>query len=291
MRAGITCRFYETPADLVPDEQELDALLTAHPGIKGLFLIHYLGFPQDTARWRRWCDERSLLFIEDAAQAFLATEDGDPVGRRADLAAFCIYKTYGVIDGAAMICRRPPEQPAAKPSLRAAQTVRRNVATLAQSSALLARVRSRVSRTTGYSIDRDFGLGRADSAPARSTSVLLSRALAKDAAAGRRDNYRYLLERLEEFVPRAWRVLPEGASPFCFPVSGGKQDLFSALGAEGVIALNLWSVPHPSLEVERFPQAGWFRSQVLGLPVHQELRQRHLDRIVDVFRSKRGRLS
>ena len=287
--AGINCRFYETPQDLVPDAGELDDLLARHPGIKGLFLIHYLGIPQDSMRWRRWCDERDILLIEDAAQAFLATQEGRPVGSAADLAVFCIYKTYGVIDGAAMICARPPEASDVKPPARVAQTLRRNLATLAQRSSLLAGLRARVSRGTTYDIARDFGLGTPDSAPARATSVVLGRALATDAAALRRENYRYLLDLLVDSVPPVWRDLPEGASPFCFPVAtADKQRVWRELVGEGVIALNLWSVPHPLLEVDRFPSARLFREEVIGLPLHQGLGSRQLDRVVDVFRSAGG---
>ena len=286
VQAGITCRFYETPPDLAPDADELAGLLRESPKVKGLFLVHYLGLPQDSARWRRWCDERGLLLIEDAAQAFGATDEGAPVGSSGDLAVFCIYKTYGVIDGAAMICTRPPKPPDVKPPARAAQTLRRNLATLAQRSSALARVRARASRQTAYSIARDFGLGTPDSAPARSTRLLLGRALATDAAAARRDNYRYLLERLEDAVPPVWRALPEGASPFCFPVAvSEKPRVWRELVAEGVIALNLWSVPHPLLEANAFPHAARLRREVIGLPLHQELGPRELDRVVDVFRA------
>ena len=284
VKAGVVCRFYDTPPDLVPDEAELDELVRRHPAVKGLFLIHYLGFPQDAQRWKSWCEERSLVLIEDAAQAFLATVDARPVGEQADLSVFCIYKTYGVIDGAAMICPSPPPPTAVRGRPRFAQTVRRNVASIAQRSATLSRARARVSRRDRYSIETDFGLGDPDSAPALATRALLGRALATDAATGRRANFAFLLEELREHVPEGWRELPAGASPFAFPVAtDAKQDLLRRLTDEGVIALNLWSVPHPELDADRFDGARRFRERVLGLPVHQELRRRDLERIIEVF--------
>ena len=114
-RAGLACRFYGGSDGLQPDESELEALIG--PRTRALFLIHYLGFPQELARWRRWCDERDLLLIEDAAQAWLAHCDGVPVGSVGDLAIFCLYKTYGVPDGAALVSRRPPAQPSRRASL------------------------------------------------------------------------------------------------------------------------------------------------------------------------------
>ena len=285
VQAGLRCRFYETPSDLAPDANEIQSLLDAHPKIRGLFLIHYLGFPQESARWRQWCDERDLLLIDDSAQAFLASSPDGPVGRHGDLAVFCIYKTYGVIDGAAMICSAPPDQEVARRRTRFAQTIRRNGAWLAQRSASLSSLRARLTRTQSYSIATDFGLGEANSAPSTATKLLLSRTLADDAAARRRDNYRFLLQRLEDVVPESWKSLPKGACPFTFPVeSSNKESMFNSLQDEGVIALNLWSVPHPTLDAEKFAHAKQLRDRVLGLPVHQELRRRDLERIVDVFR-------
>ena len=77
-RAGLECRFYEVGEDLAPDAEALERELSA--GVRALHLIHYLGFPQDAPAWRRWCDERGLLLIEDAAQAWLSTVGGRPVG-------------------------------------------------------------------------------------------------------------------------------------------------------------------------------------------------------------------
>ena len=75
VRAGLTCRFYAGTAGLAPDAEELDALVG--PRTRALLLIHYLGLPQDAARWREWCRLRGLVFVEDAAQAWLArTADG-----------------------------------------------------------------------------------------------------------------------------------------------------------------------------------------------------------------------
>ncbi len=63
------------------------------PPVGRCISFHVLGFPRDAATWRRWCDDRGLLLIEDADQAWLATVDGQPVGSLGDLSIFCPYKT------------------------------------------------------------------------------------------------------------------------------------------------------------------------------------------------------
>ncbi len=109
VKAGIVCRFYGAGQRLEPDEKDLETLLG--PRVRALYLTHYLGFPQDAARWRMWCDTHGLLLIEDAAQAWLSSRDGTPVGSHGDLSIFCLYKTFGLPDGAAVTCNSPPELP------------------------------------------------------------------------------------------------------------------------------------------------------------------------------------
>ena len=103
IRAGLSCAFYEGNERLEPDPEELGRLVG--PRTRVLHLTHFLGFPQDAGRWRAWCDERGLLLVEDAAQAWLAQDASGPVGRAGDLVVFCLYKTLGVPDGAALVLR------------------------------------------------------------------------------------------------------------------------------------------------------------------------------------------
>jgi perosamine synthetase len=67
VRAGLRVRFFDVDDTLEPDPDVLERSLT--PAVRALYLIHYLGLPQDAARWRTWCDERGLMLVEDAAQA------------------------------------------------------------------------------------------------------------------------------------------------------------------------------------------------------------------------------
>ena len=105
IQAGLGCRFYDVTSGLEPDPAELEALIS--PSTRALYLIHYLGVPQDLTRWRQWCDDRGLLLFEDAAQAWLASRDGKPAGSVGDLSIFCLYKTFGFPDGAALISSTP----------------------------------------------------------------------------------------------------------------------------------------------------------------------------------------
>lgn len=278
VRAEVGCRFYEATDGLEPDEAELEGLLT--PRVRALYLIHYLGFPQDVGHWRRWCDERGLLLIEDAAQAWLASRDGSPLGSVGDVAIFCLYKAFGLPEGAALVCAPPPRSPGRDRRTGFGVLLRRNGAWLAQRSPAFARLAAALQKPAPYSVEEDFDLRDPDSAPWRSVSFLLPRLAYRGAAAQRRANYGALLELFSERVPPPFATLHEGASPFGFPLkSPDKKRLLGRLAERSVKALDLWSAPHPSLEVERFPLAGERRATTVALPVHQELSARDLGRL------------
>jgi DegT/DnrJ/EryC1/StrS aminotransferase family len=66
------------------------------------------GSPQNGARWRAWCDQRNLLLIEDAAESWLTTWQGTPIGSFGDVAISCIYKSFGLPDGGLLLSRPSP---------------------------------------------------------------------------------------------------------------------------------------------------------------------------------------
>ena len=117
--------------------------------------------------------------------------------------------------------------------------------------------------------------------PSAATRWLIRRLADPRIADRRRANYRTLLAALGSRVPPPFDALPGGASPLAFPVATPrKADLLRHLADHDVAAIDLWSVPHPDLDAARFPGAERFRRTVVGLPVHQGLRARDLDRLV-----------
>jgi hypothetical protein len=275
VRAGLVPRFHEATEGLSPDPTELETLIG--PRVRALHLIHYLGIPQDSPRWRAWCDARGLALVEDAAQAWLSTIDGRPSGSFGDLAIFSLYKTDGFPDGGAAIGPPAMAVPRHGP-VGALPAVRRVGALIAGRMAWLTPFVG--PRRGAYDPARDFALGRVDG-PSLMTSWALRRAPTADTAARRRDHYRYLLDRLGDLVPAPFGEIPDGASPFAFPVrTDDKPGLLARLERHAVRGTNLWSVPHPSLDATAFPRAAARRATTVILPVHQHLRHEDLDRIV-----------
>lgn len=287
-REGIGSRYYEATDDLAPDPDELDRLVG--PRTRALYLIHHLGFAQDAPRWRVWCDERGLLLVEDVAMSWLATHEGAPLGSWGDLAIFSPWKTYGLPEGGALMARRPPAEPplVALPDVK--YTVASHVKWVAQRFDRIGARHGRRRPPRVYDPVFEFETRNRDELLSRTSMFLLRRLARIDAAARRRENYGRLLDVFREYVPPPFASVPGGACPFAFPIrTDDKAGLLQALAERNVWGVDLWSVPHPSFPAERFPRAASLRESLVALPVHQELRPRQVDHMIEVLRDWHSR--
>jgi dTDP-4-amino-4,6-dideoxygalactose transaminase len=284
IRAGVECRFYEGSPSLEPDEGELAALLDER--VAALYLIHYLGFPQDVVRWRRWCDAHNMLLIEDVAQGWFGTSGGRPIGSSADMSIFTFYKTLGLPDGSALLIRDGLQRLADRGAVGLGMVGVRHAEWLLARSTLLSDLEDRIRPALGRvragagpatSVDAPVNF---DVPPARTTRFLLPRLLDATLVERRRRNYERLLTELGDVVPRPFARLPAGACPWAFMVeTEDKPGLINRLLRHRVRAIDFWHTPHDSLPADRFPQASALRARLVGIPVHHELRERDLARL------------
>ena len=278
-RSGATCVFYEATETLEPDEAVLDRLVT--PRTRALFLIHYLGFPQDARRWRRWCDERGLLLIEDCAHAWLASADGRPVGALGDLAIFSFYKSLPLPDGAAVVSVGRTPRPSAPPNAALVPLARKHAAWFLRR---LRCRRERFLRRPLRAAEHEFALEK-PVPPAPASLFLLRRLTTPDVAVRRRTNYSLLLDEFAHRVPSAFAKLPDGASPLVFPLEV-EGDAIERIRARGIAAEPLWPLLHPLLPADDFPAAVAWHRRFVALPVHQELTPSDVE---DIAAAVRGR--
>lgn len=287
LQAGVNIRYYELTELLEPDPISLQSLLT--PDVRVLYLIHYLGFPQDAVRWRQWCDERGLLLFEDAAQAFLAEINNKPVGSFGHAGVFCLYKTYGIPDGGAVTMTGPPALPTSALQSGRWRVFKRHVNWVAERSGLIGSLHLGIKpmmkllkKKKDHNPHKEFELGDPFMPPSAMTMRLLSKLVDKTTAERRRENYRFLLDHHRHLVPRPFLSLPEGASPFAFPIEVNNADeVLRKLRRYGVEGLLFWRNAHPSLPVKDFPRSMAFRNRIFAVPVHQELTQSELYQIAD----------
>ena len=120
----------------------------------------------------------------------------------------------------------------------------------------------------------------AAAAPSRLTERIARAADADAIRAARRRNYELLLADLHDLVPELFRTLPPGIAPLYLPVLSRDRDAAMArLLERGVRALEIWPVPHPLLDRERFSELEPLRRGLLALPVHQSLQDWHVDAV------------
>jgi perosamine synthetase len=283
--------------------------------IKGLLIIHYLGFDRLSKEILDFCNEKQILLIEDCAHAFLSSSvTGEPMGALGDASIFSIRKSIGIPDGGALYLRNgsiarydaklePPDPFAVL--FRAAELLEGNSA---QSGRLRDRAAARSTAYLGKALGRSRILFSAlhKFFHVCDTSLILvnsydfsQRAVNWDMSsfskkqirkqdwrgivAKRRSNFEYLLERIEEHTDMEplFPSLPVGTCPLFFPVLTKKRDEFhNFLLQYGIDSHPWWGYFHPEVPWDSFPRAVNLKKEILGFPIHQSLNHDHMERIL-----------
>ena len=293
--AGCEIDFYRVDAGLHVDA---DDLARAAARCDAVYLVSHFGFPMAEP------PPGAAILIEDAAHALFSLDAaGRPIGSRGAATIFCPRKSLGVPDGGAL--RLADRAPAANPEGRmSARAAARSYASLAVNRAAMARLgllRGGAARLLGRASKGDaaaragtltetvigeWGLEPADldaaaARPAPLTPWLARRADAGEVRARRREHYAALLDAFGELVPESCRVLPEGCAPLYLPVRvSDREAAMVRLLDGGVRALEVWPVPHPRLDRDRFSELEPLRAGLLALPVHQTMRPWHVERVI-----------
>jgi dTDP-4-amino-4,6-dideoxygalactose transaminase len=308
--AGIEIDFYRVDAQLRVDQEDLARAAAA---CDATYLISCFGFPMPEA-------PPGARVIEDAAHGLFSRDgDGRPLGARGDAAVFCPRKSLGVPDGGGVLLREEGRRIDAVSGRPEGRAMARSVASLVAGRAALAGPRllraraaeaiGRASRTDAAARDGtltetvigEWGLEPADldaaaRSPSRLTAAAVTRVDGDAIRARRRANYEALRDELAELTLEPFRELPDGTCPLYFPVlAADRGSAIAALLDHGVRALEVWPVPHPILERERFAELEPARHGLLALPVHQAMQDRHVDVVVRaahaVFHTPRPRRS
>jgi dTDP-4-amino-4,6-dideoxygalactose transaminase len=127
--------------------------------------------------------------------------------------------------------------------------------------------------------DIGFNLDEVDLAMSPISARLLERFDYEDIRRRRIANYQQLLRELDPAVTPMFPVLPEGVCPLFFPVIvPNMAEAAEALRRRGVDALEFWNDPVGDGS-EMGPNARFFRTHVLELPIHQDLSPRHISHV------------
>ncbi len=288
---GIVPRFWQGDGSFEPDPAKLESLLG--PRTRGLYLIHHMGLAYDAPRWRRWCDERDLLLFEDSAPGWPAALAGKPLGSWGDLALFSPWKTFGLPDCGVVVCAPPAEVPAPRAEVPARELAKAFMRWPLQRSTLGAELqRHGYKPADPLPPSIEFGLHHPELGVSKASLGLLRRQVDRGASERRAANWDWLLERLGERMPIAFRRRADEGCPFGFPFEAGdKRGFLAHLATHGIAGLDYWAASHVALAVGAFPEVDRMRREVAVLPVHQHLRRRDLERVANAALTWHGTAS
>jgi len=289
MRAsGAHLRFYRINRRLEPDMDQLRRL--SRSGVRALFVIHYLGWPQPMRELVELCRERGILLIEDCALALLSGMEGRPLGAFGDFAVYCLYKTLPVPNGGLLI-----QNAGSLRSLDRLVWEDCGMASIGGQTAelLVRRIRGRWASVGGALSAVKGGFGRAlRLLPAKRVAVgdigfslsdvntrisSLSRLLLRQfdyprIRARRRANFLRLQDRLQGDVAPLREDLEPGVCPLFFPILvDDKKAAAAALWSRGIEAVQFWNYGDPEAASEEGPDARYLREHVLEIPIHQDI--------------------
>ena len=296
--AGATVHFYPIGRDMQPKLEEVERLSERHdPDV--LYVIHYLGWPQPIAELSALCRRRTMMLVEDCALSLLSEPDGRMLGTHGDWSVFCLYKTLPVPNGALLVQNTIPLGGLDRLQLRraGAMSVMGRVAELA-----VQRLRARVNaigttlQTAKQAVgkmmgaadlnranvgDIGFNIADVDLGMSATSKRLLRRFDFDDIRRKRASNYRALGQALNGHVTHLRPDLDDGVCPLFYPiVTANKSGVARELRAHGVQALEFWNHGADAVATDTI-DVQFLRSQVLALPVHQDLSPRQLRHMAD----------
>lgn len=294
--AGLKVRLYPVSRQAEVDPEAVAALIG--PRTRAVYLIHYFGFLQpQLAELRALCDRHGLFLLEDCALSLLS--GAKPAeGRTGDVAFFCFYKFFPVIEGGALVANRPLDGEVAlhrpAPAGRVGRAVLRAGAKRLLGPGALewlrARRRGRADEpqpsTAGGLPDVPGHYYFDPALQERRISALTLRALrgqnVAEAIRRRRQNYRTLIGLLQDLpeVQPLQPELPADACPLNLPVLVPERDAIARrLQKEGIEATPWWAGYNRHLDWAGMEDARFLKDNLLALPVHQLLGPEHLQHI------------
>jgi perosamine synthetase len=302
LAAGVTPVFFRVDAQMRAD---FDDARARSGGAAALYVIHYVGFPQDMHAARQLSEELGVPLIEDCALALLSCDGEKPLGSFGDLSVFCLYKTIPVPNGGALLAHGDYARkldllaPATPPpfsstashllgsmlsnlELRTGEAGRRVRQAMRDAAHWFVRRASveRVSTGTQHFNVEDVNLGMS----AASHLVLRNQDVAT-ILERRRRNYFHLYATLRDVAPPVTGELKPGVCPLFYPMAvDDKAGAMARLLARGVETVDFWRLRHPALPAGAFPEVDRLRERVLELPVHQDLSPADAEHIASCVR-------
>ena len=235
------------------------------PKTKAIIVVHLYGLPADMRKIVKIANEHSLLLVEDAAQAHIASIEGKMVGTFGDAAAFSFYPTKNMTSGeGGMIV------------LKNSGTAR--ICRLLRNQGMEKRYQNEVAGFNLRMTDIHAAIGRVQ---LRKLPEMTEKRI---------ENARFLSANLDSdsvpFVPFGHKHV---FHQYTVRIKASRELLSSKLIESGIgndvyYPTQVHKLPSFNLSID-LPETEIATLQVLSLPVHPGLRRKDLKRIVSTFNS------
>lgn len=310
--SGATPVFYRVNADTSVDLADVASKLNATT--KLILVANYYGFPQDLSAIRAFCDQHSLLMLEDCAHCFLGKHKGKPVGSYGDYAIASSMKFFPIYEGGLLVSARHSLDGVMlhsaglgfhlKAALNALETSF-NYGRLGVVKALLwlpmvlkdvvwgqiKASKAEVSTSIGPgSSDGGFNFDPQwlDKRSSPFSRVLVRLVSLRQMGARRRENYlklQYALAGLPGCRP-LFPVLPDGVYPWVFPLyTDNPQPVFSLLKNQGVPITRFGEFLWTGVDASVCAASDDMSRRVMSFPCHQELRNEEITWMISAIKN------
>jgi len=316
---GAEVEFYGVDRNCKPDFTEIESKIK--PATAAILAVHYFGFPQEIQRFREICTRHGIALIEDCAHVLAGEIDSRAMGSWGDASVFSFRKFLPTYDGAELRVNKPSaglEIPRSRERILFTAKIAKSLLdrTLEQSSGNAARgislglesakkIWRKVSRTPPeqplVSLDGNqasFDVSLLNQPFSRTSLWLFNHSDISGIVQKRRENYLVLQRELKtiEGVQPVHADLPDKVCPWVFPVFfDSSPNALLSLRNQGVPAAT-WGFVRPQLLARNcFAEADFLYENLVFLPIHQNLRWNHLEKIIasvaKVAASRAGRPS
>lgn len=305
LASGICIEPYRIDRNGLIDFEDLAKRLTEKT--KAIYVTHYFGFLQPLEKLRRICDQNGMYIIEDSALSLLSNFKKQRMGSVGDVSVYNFPKVLPVPDGGAIVINKP-ELKMNKWQLKQPSAVKifRNLLPFAKRGLLRASAESLVYPVLWNILKKRNKISNLPTSefpdmPAsyyydeklsskemsRITKYLLVRLDIPDIIAKRRRNFKKYLSLLLKVkaIQPLYNQLPEGICPLYFPVIiTNRYEVCKRLNVLSICAIEWWAGYHRGLPWQDYPEACYMKDHLLVLPVHQQLEDKHIEYIAEMFK-------
>ena len=304
LHKGIDCSYYKINRDFTVDFDDLYNQISSETAI--VYVIHYFGFIQDIESIRKLCIEKNILLVEDCALTSLSKDtDGKLAGLKGDASVYNFPKIFPVPDGGALLINNVSlsedcwemRMPSIRGIIKKSLPFFKRAFLRLFSGTLILDFIWKVCKPKkpaqinciecpdiplSYYYDEDLS-NRSISYLSRSmvSSYDITKLVEK-----RRQNfdlYQKLLNKIEG-VEIPFDSLPQGICPLFFPVFvKNRSEVANILKQKAIDVTEWWSGFHRKIDWEKYPDAVYLKNNLLALPLHHQLGEKHIRYIYQEF--------